>query len=207
MLRVWGRNTSANVMKVLWLLDELGLGYERIDVGGAFGGTDTPEYRALQPLGLVPALEEDGYTLFESNAILRYLCNAHAPQSPLYPAAARARGTVDAWMDLQQTALNRPQGIVFLGLVRTPPERRDHAAISAAMTEAGRIWGLLDARLAQQPFVCGDGLTLADIAFGVHAHRWFTMPIARSDSPHLHAWYRRLLERDPYKTHVAQPLS
>jgi glutathione S-transferase len=207
MLRVWGRNTSANVMKVLWLLDELGFAYERIDVGGAFGGTDTPEYRAMQPLGLVPALEEDGYTLFESNAILRYICNAHAPQSPLYPAAARPRGAVDAWMDLQQTALNRPQGIVFLGLVRTPPEKRDHAAISAAVTEAGKIWGLLDARLAQHPFVCGDALTLADMAFGVHVHRWFTMPIARSDSLNLHAWYRRLLERGPYKTHVAQPLS
>jgi glutathione S-transferase len=207
MLRVWGRDTSANVMKVLWLLDELGLAYERIDVGGAFGRTDTPEYRAMQPLGLVPALEEDGFTLFESNAILRYLCNAHAPHSPLYPAAARPRAVVEAWMDLQQTALNRPQAIVFWGLVRTPAEQRDHAAISAAVTEAGRIWGLLDARLAQHDFVCGDALTLADIAFAVHAHRWFTMAIARPDSPHLHAWYHRLLERAPYQTHVARPLA
>ena len=207
MLRVWGRTNSSNVMKVLWLLDELGLAAERIDAGGKFGRTDTPEYRAMHPLGLVPALEEDGFTLFESNAILRYLCNAHAPDSPLYPHAARLRGQVDAWLDVQQTALNRPQGIVFAGLVRTPPEQRDNAAISAAVSEAGRIWSILDARLAGHPYVVADALTLADIAFGVHVHRWFVMPIARPDSPNLHAWYERLLARPGYRAHVAQPLS
>ena len=207
MLRVWGRTNSSNVMKVLWLLDELGLAFERIDAGGTFGRTDTPEYRAINPLGLVPSLEDDGFALFESNAILRYLCNAHAPASPLYPAAPRARGEVDAWLDFQQTALTRPQSVVFAGLVRTPPERRDHAAISAAVTEAGRIWAILDERLGQRPFLCGDALTLADIGFGVHAHRWFVMPIARPDSPHLHAWYQRLLARPPYATHAAQPPS
>lgn len=207
MLRVWGRSNSANVMKVMWLLDELGLTAERIDVGGPFGRNNTPDYLAMQPLGLVPALEEDGFTLFESNAIIRYLCNAHAPGHAIYPAAPRPRGVVDAWLDLQQTALNRPQGIVFAGLVRTPPEKRDNAAISSAVAEAGRIWGLLDARLAVHPFIAGDTLTLADIAFGCHAHRWFAMPIARTDSPHLHAWYQRLLERPGYRAHVAQPLS
>ena len=196
MLRVWGRTNSSNVMKVLWLLDELGLAVERIDAGGAFGRTDTAEYRAMNPLGLVPTLEDDGFALFESNAILRYLCNAHAPGSPLYPTAPRARGTVDAWLDFQQTALNRPQSVVFAGLVRTPPEQRDNAAISAAVTEAGRIWGILDARLAQHARSSpATTLTLADIAFGVHVHRWFVMPIARPDSPHLHAWYERLLAR------------
>ena len=115
MLRVWGRTNSSNVMKVLWLLDELGLPFERIDAGGAFGRTGTAEYRAMNPLALVPTLEDDGFALFESNAILRYLCNAHAPGSPLYPTAPRARGTVDAWLDFQQTALNRPQSVVFAG--------------------------------------------------------------------------------------------
>src|ERR1700712_2283104 len=69
---VWGRNTSSNVMKVLWGLGELGLAFERIDVGGAFGKTDTAEYRAMNPNGVVPTLQEDDFTLWESNAILRY---------------------------------------------------------------------------------------------------------------------------------------
>ena len=71
MIKLWGRNTSSNVMKAIWLLEELGLEYERVDVGGSFGGTDTEHYRAMNLLGLVPALEDGDFTLFESNAILR----------------------------------------------------------------------------------------------------------------------------------------
>jgi glutathione S-transferase len=206
-LTLWGHINSSNVMKVLWLLDELVLRYQRVDAGGRFGGTGTAEYRARQPLGLVPAVEDDGFVLFESNAILRYLCNAYAPASPLYPREARDRGLVDAWLDFQQTALGPPQSVVFRGLVHQTPEARDNAALTTALTEAGRIWAILDARLAAHPYVTGESLTLADIAFGVHVHRWFSMPIARSDSPHLRAWYDRLLTRPAYKTHCARPLA
>ncbi|HEX3347943.1 MAG TPA: glutathione S-transferase family protein [Acetobacteraceae bacterium] len=203
MIKLWGRNTSSNVMKVIWLLEELGLRYERVDVGGQFGGTSTPEYRAMNPLALVPSLEEDGFTLFESNAILRYLCAAHAPQSPLFPPALRERATVDAWMDFQQTALNRAQGIVFQGLIRIAPEQRDTAAIDRAIEEASGIWSILDARLARHPYVAGATFTLADITFGVHVHRWLNMDFPRKPFPHLTAWYHRLVERPAYKAHCA----
>ena len=207
MIRLWGRTNSSNVMKVIWLLEELDLAYERIDAGGPFGRTATAEYRAMQPLGLVPALDDAGFTLFESNAILRYLCNAYAPGGTFYPAAAQIRAAVDAWLDFQQTALTQPQSIVFQGLVRTPAAARDNVAISAAVAQAGKLWSLLDDRLKGQAFLCGTTLTLADIAFGVHVHRWFAMPIARPDSPHLHAWYGRLLQRPAFSARVALPLS
>jgi glutathione S-transferase len=209
MIKLWGRANSSNVMKVIWTLEELQLPYDRVDVGGPFGGTSTPEYLAMNPLGLVPTLEEEGgFTLFESNAILRYICNAHAPTSPLYPQASRARAVVDAWMDFQQTAHNRPGGIVFIGLVRTKPEQRDHAAIAAAVKEAASVWAILDGRLARHPYVCGDSLTLADIAYGPHIHRWFTMPVdGRPDAPHLKAWYERLLARPAYAAHLAGPVT
>ena len=124
---VWGRATSSNVMKVLWGLGELNLPFERIDVGGSFGKTDTAEYRAMNPTGLVPTLQEDEFTLWESNVILRYLCHAHAPHSILWPQDPHARANIDRWMDAQQTVLNRPMGVVFWGLVRTPPDKRDPA--------------------------------------------------------------------------------
>ena len=204
MIKLLGRANSSNVMKVIWTLQELGLAYERVDLGGQFGGTATPEYRAMNPLGVVPTLQEDGFTLFESNSIIRYLCNAHAPASPLYPAAPRARAVVDTWLDFQQTALNLPMGTVFIGLVRTPPDKRDMAKIAAATAEVAGIWAILDARLAKQNFITGDALTLADIAFGVHAHRWCSLDIpGRPAAPHLFAWYDRLLARPAYKTHVA----
>jgi glutathione S-transferase len=205
MITLWGRTTSSNVMKVLWLLDELGLSCERHDVGGPFGGTATAEYRAMQPLGLVPALQEEGgFTLFESNVILRYLCNAHAPETQLYPAAPRPRAQVEVWMDFQQTALSRPASVVFQGLVRTPAEKRDQAAIAAGIRDAGAIWAILDARLAHHPYVAGEQLTLADVAFGPHVHRWFTMAFeGRPDAPNLRAWYDRLLARPAYTAHCA----
>ncbi len=169
---LWGRATSSNVMKVIWLLEELGLPYERIDVGGAFGKTDTPEYRAMNPTGLVPTLQEGDFTLWESNAILRYLGAATARRS--VPRTRTPAPTIDRWMDAQQTTMNRPQGTLFLGLVRTPPEKRDPAVISAGRRSAA-VWGLIGAELGQHPYICGDTLSLADICWGVHVHRWLNM--------------------------------
>ncbi len=205
MIRLWGRATSSNVMKVIWLLEELALPYERRDVGGPFGGTATAEYRAMQPLGLVPALEEEGgFTLFESNAILRYICNAHAPATPLYPSGPRPRAQVEAWMDFQQTALTRPASVVFQGLVRTPPEQRNHAAIAAGIRDTAAIWAILDGLLARQPYMAGESLTLADLSFGPHVHRWFRMDFeGRPAAPNLRAWYDRLLTRPAYKENCA----
>jgi glutathione S-transferase len=206
MIKLWGRTNSSNVMKVIWLLEELGLHYERTDAGAQFGRTGTPEYRAMNPLGLVPSIEDGSFHLFESNAILRYICNAHAPGSAFYPPAPQPRATVEAWMEFQQTALNRPQGVVFWGLARTPPEKRDNAAIEAGAKDAAQMWGIIDARLAHQPYVAGDALTLADMTFGPHVHRWMVLPVpSRPEHPHLHAWYERLLARPAFKTHVAIP--
>jgi len=199
---VWGRATSSNVMKVLWGLGELALPFERIDVGGSFGKTDTPDYRAMNPTGLVPTLQEDGFTLWESNAILRYLCHAHAPQSPLWPQNPQARANVDRWMDAQQTNLNRPMGVVFWGLVRTPPDKRDPAAIAQGVADAAKAYGLIEAGLARHAYVAGPDFTLADIPWGVHAHRWFNMDFDRPPLPHLRAWYDRLCERPAYRQHI-----
>ena len=200
---LWGRATSSNVMKVIWTLEELRLPYERIDVGGAFGKTDTSDYRAMNPTGLVPTLQEDDFTLWESNAICRYLCHAHGPDSGLWPQEPHTRANVDRWMDAQQTLLNRPIGVVFWGLVRTPPDQRDMAAIRQGIADAARVWGMAAEQLAKHPYLAGNDLTLADIPWGPHLHRWFNMDFDRPEVPHLRAWYDRLLERPAYKAHLA----
>lgn len=207
MRRLWGRANSSNVMKVIWALEELGLPYERIDVGGSFGKTDTTEYRAMNPNGLVPTLEDDGFVLWESNAILRYLCHAHAPHSALWPQEPRARANIDRWMDWQQTTMNRPMSVVFWNLVRTPPEKRDQATIAAGVKDMIGMWGMVDAVLARHPYVGGAEFTIGDIPLGVLVHRWFSMAIDRPPLSHLRAWYDRLLERAPYRTHIAKPLT
>jgi glutathione S-transferase len=203
---LWGRATSSNVMKVIWLLEELKLPYERIDVGGTFGKTDTPEYRAMNPTGLVPTLQEDEFTLWESNAILRYICRAHAPDSTLWPREAHARANVDHWMDAQQTVLNRSQTVLFQGLIRTPPEKRDANAIKQAIGEAAGVWRMLAAELGKHDYIAGDAITLADIPWGVHVHRWLNMEFDRPDISALRPWYDRLLQRPAYKAHIAGPI-
>jgi glutathione S-transferase len=206
MLRLWGRATSSNVMKVIWLLEELQHPYERIDVGGPFGQTKTAEYLAMNPTSLVPTLDDNGFILWESNAILRYICQSYATVSDLFPPEPRARAVIDHWMDFQQTTLNRPQSVIFQGLVRTPPEQRDNDAILAAVGEATKPWSIIDKAVASQAFITGKHLTLADIVFGVHVHRWFNMPIERPELGNLRQWYDRLLALPIYAEHIAQPL-
>jgi glutathione S-transferase len=203
---VWGRATSSNVMKVLWVLGELDLEFERIDVGGAFGKTDTPQYRGMNPTGLVPTLQEDDFTLWESNVILRYLHAAYAPTSALFPVDVHARANVDRWMDAQQTVLNRPMSAVFWGLVRTPPEKRDMAAIAASIQDAARAWGMIEVELKRHPYIAGDDFSLCDIPWGVHANRWFGMNylgLERPELPAVRAWYDRLCRRPAYQVHIA----
>jgi glutathione S-transferase len=194
-------------MKVMWLLEELGLPHERIDAGGQFGGTATPEYRAMNPLGLVPAIRDGALSLFESNAILRYLCRAHAPASGLYPADPAQAAPVDAWLDFQQTSFAGPAGRLFTAVVRTPPERRDQAALGAALAETSRLWGLIDAQLESRDHVAAPQLTIADMALGPSLHRWFAMPIDRPELPRLRAWYDRLAARPAYARSCMGPLS
>ena len=199
---IWGRTTSSNVMKVLWGLAELDLPFERIDVGGAFGKTDTAQYRAMNPTGLVPTLQEGDFTLWESNAILRYLARDAAA---LWPADPRARANIDRWMDAQQTLLNRPMSQVFWGLVRTPPNKRDLAAVAAAIEDTAKAWGMVDAALSRHAYIAGPAFSLCDIPWGVHAHRWFGMDylgLTRPEMPSLQAWYGRLCERAGFQRHV-----
>ncbi len=202
---IWGRATSSNVMKVLWGLGEMGLPFERIDVGGAFGKTDTPEYRGMNPTGLVPTLQEGDFTLWESNAVLRYLAQGHAAGTSLWPAEPHARANIDRWMDAQQTLLNRPMSQVFWGLVRTPPDKRDLKVVAAAIEDTAKAWGMIEPRLRQHGFIAGAAFSLCDIPWGVHAHRWFGMDylgLTRPDLPGLRAWYDRLCQRPAYQQYV-----
>jgi glutathione S-transferase len=206
MLRIWGRATSSNVMKVLWLCEELGIPFERADLGGPFGGTHEASYLALNPNALVPTIEDDGFVLWESNAILRYLARSRAPGHPIYPQDLREAADCDRWMDWQQTALNPPLVTVYFTLFRIPEPERDWAAFEKARAQVGSLFAMLDERLAARPFLCGEALTLADIALGIYAYRWLKLPLERPAAPHLQRWHDALAERPGFTRHVALPL-
>lgn len=202
--RLWGRLSSVNVQKAVWCLGELGLPYERREAGGAHGVVDTPEYRRLNPTGLVPTLEEDGFVLWESNAIVRYLAHAHAA---LWPEGAQARAEADRWMDWQATNWTPAMRDVFWGLIRSAPEARDAKAIDASVARSETAARLLDAHLQGRPFLVGDGFTVADVAVGPAAHRWLHLPIARPSLPALEAWYARVAQRPAARAALLLPLS
>ena len=201
MLKIWGRANSINVQKVLWCADELGLEYQRVDIGGAFGGNDQPSYLRLNPNGRVPTIEDDGFVLWESNSIVRYLAAKYG-LGTLCPSGLKARADVERWMDWMTTTLNSAMTTIFWGLIRTAPDRRDMAAIEAARKSAAEGWALLDAHLRERPFVGGDRLTIGDIPVGCAAYRWFNLPIERPAAPHLKAWYGRLATRPAYAKNI-----
>jgi glutathione S-transferase len=202
MLTVWGRSNSINVQKVLWTLAELGVEYRRIDAGMKFGVNDTPEYKAMNPTGLVPTIDDDGYVLWESNAIVRYLAAKHAPGT-LYPEDSRSRFRAEQWMDWQATTFNSAITPVFLGLVRTPVEQRDLAAIEAARLKTESCLAILDEHLAGRTFMNGAAFTIADIPVGAGANRWYKLPVERASRPNVERWLERLKERPGFRTHVA----
>ena len=136
MLKIWGRTSSINVQKVMWTVAELGLPHERIDVGGPFGGLDRPDYAALNPNRLIPVLQDGATVVWESNAIVRYLAARYGAGS-LWPEHPGRRSEADRWMDWQLTTLQPSIGPIFLGLIRTPPEQRDTAAIAASADRLG----------------------------------------------------------------------
>jgi glutathione S-transferase len=206
MLRIWGRNTSSNVQKVMWAVGELGVEHERIDAGREYGGLDTQGYGALNPNRRIPTLQDGEVVLWESNVIVRYLA-AKFGAGRLWPNDPAVRGAADQWMDWQQTTLLPDMRTVFWGLVRTVPEKRDRSGIDAAVDNLKEIWSRLDAHLKERPFVAGDHLTMGDIPVGTLCYRYHALGIDRAPLPHLEAWYEKLQARDAFRSHVMIPLS
>ena len=205
MLKIWGRATSSNVQKVMWLCAELSLPHERIDAGGPFGGTQEPAYLAMNPNGLIPTIADDEFVLWESNTILRYLANRHAARD-WYPVEPRSRAQVEKWMDWSASTFGPALFNAFWQLVRTPKGERDAALIADSARKTGDVLRIADAQLEGRAFLCGDAPTLADICVGVNLYRWFELPLERPELPALRAWYERLKQRPPYRDVVMIPI-
>jgi glutathione S-transferase len=205
MLKIWGRATSSNVQKVLWCCEELGIGFERVDVGGPFGGNQDPEYLALNPNGRVPTVKDGDLVIWESNTICRYLATTHSGER-LYPQDPAARTHVERWMDWQLASLGAMGSLLF-GLVRDRPEQRDHAAIEAARLRAAAAWTIVDDALTDRPYLAGGELTLAEIVLGTLVYRWHNFPIERPALANLRAWYERLRGRPGFKKYIEIPIT
>lgn len=202
MLKIWGRNTSSNVQKVMWAIGEMNLPHQRIDIGGPFGKNREPQYLAMNPNGLVPTLEEeDGWLLWESNSIVRYLAAKHQSRV-LEPADLRSRARAHQWMDWQLTVLGPAIHGLFWGLIRTPPEKRNYAEIAESKERTIKAMAILDAQLAKTRYVAGDEFSYGDIPVGIITYRFVNLAPDRPKMENLDRWYAAISSRQAFKAHV-----
>ena len=204
MIQVHGRANSFNVQKVLWALGELGVAFERHDVGGRYGGNRDREFLGRNPAGLVPLISDDGFDLWESNTIVRYLAARHGAGS-LWPEDPKSRALSEKWMDYQLGTVFPAFKETLLGLVRNVPEYRDPERIALSVEATGNTLKILDGHLETERYVAGTALTVGDVALGPLIYRWLTLDIARPVLPNLEAWHDRLTERPAYRQYVMVP--
>lgn len=201
-MKVWGRNTSSNVQKVMWAIGEMGLTCERIDIGGPFGKNNEAPYLAMNPNAVVPTLEEDdGFILWESNSIVRYLAAKHGVGT-LEPDDLHTRFSAQRWMDWQLSVANAAIFPVFWGLIRTPPEKRDPQAIEAGKQKSLAAMKILDDQLAKTRFIAGDDFCYGDIPIGPFAYRYFRLVPDHPPLPNTERWYKELCARPAFSQHV-----
>ena len=206
MITVWGNADSINVQKVLWCCEELALEYSRIDAGRHYGVVDTPAFLQLNPNGLVPTIDDDGYVVWESNTIVRYLAGRYA-RDGLLPADARERADAERWMDWTNSTLWPALLPLFRAYMRTPAHQRDPVRIDEQCRAALATMRILDRHLETLDYVGGAAFTVGDIAAGCAAWRWFALPIERAALPGLERWFERLARRPAFRKLVMTPLT
>jgi glutathione S-transferase len=204
--RVWGHPRSINVQKVLWALDELGVEYERIDAGAAFGRVKDADYLALNPNGLIPTLEDEGAVLWESNAIVRYLYAKYGTH-PAQPNDLALRARADGWTDWYSSTFWSNVRPLLVQLIRTAAPARDQALIESSREAAARASQILERELSKKPYLAGDHFNFGDLPVAAAAQRWFNLPIERPKLPAVEAWYGRVKERPGFKRWVDLPLA
>jgi glutathione S-transferase len=194
MLTIWGRISSINVQKVVWAAGEVGQVFERIDIGGKFGGNREAAYLAKNPNGLIPTLEDGESCIWESNTIVRYLA-ARYGAGWIWDEDPAIRSEADRWLDWMNTSLQPAMTPAFWGLIRGSAEHSAPEVLQASISKTEASMDILEAHLARQTYLAGERFGMADIVVGTGAHRWLHMPVERAERPHVARWYKTIAAR------------
>lgn len=206
MLKIWGRLSSINVQKVVWAAGEVGQPFERIDVGGPFGGLDTPGFRAMNPNAQIPVLEDGAFSLWESNSIVRYLAARYGADD-IWEADVARRAEAERWMDWMLSELQPALAPVLWGVVRKLPGYTEPKVIADGMKRAETLMAILEAQLADKPFLSGERFGVAEITVGCGVHRWLNMPVERAERPVVQRWYQALFARPAAQAALPLPIA
>ena len=203
MIRVWGRKTSSNVQALMWCIGELGLGYERFDIGHKYGGNDTPEFLAMNPNGTVPVIRDgEGQPLWETGAILRYLAEKYGADE-FWPKDGERRAQIDKWTEWAKigVAMNFTAPVFWM-VVRTAAKDQDLQALEKSLQNLNKKLVIAEAQIAQQGYLAGNAFSLADIQFGHSLFRYFDIAIERPSYPAIEQYYQKLTQRPAFAEHV-----
>ncbi len=199
MITVYGRANSINVRKVLWMLDEVGEPFQREDWGRGYRSVDDPVFRKLNPVGVIPVIDDGDFRLRESNTIVRYLARKHN-RLDLYPDDLRQRAVIESYMDWASTDFGNGMRPVFHGLVVKNPAYVSQ--VDAGAKEWAKQMQVLDEHLAANgPFIMGKAFTVADIPVGLVVNRWYAIDFEKPTFKNVAAYYDRLAERAPFRAH------
>jgi glutathione S-transferase len=201
MIRIYGYERSSNTQKAWWLCDELGVSFEKVAKGGPHGGHKAADYLKLNPNGQIPTIDDDGFILWESNSILRYIAERHG-DGRLIPADPQRRAIANKWMDWQLAALGRPSSALINAVFRKATPERNAADVAAALEGLATLWRRLEADFGDGSFLAGD-FSIADIALAIYFHRWLAADVdGKPAFPILQAWHKRLAERPAFRKNV-----
>lgn len=217
MLKLWGRPTSARTLKVLWALAEIGIEFDFILASGTmgpdgsvdkgntpYGVVDTAEYRAINPNGTVPTIDDAGFTLWESNSIVRYLAMKYAPDM-MYGDDIETFALASRWMDWENNELLHGQHALVMQLIRLPENQRDPAEVEAARQDLIPKFQMIDDQLGRTRFIAGERFTMGDIPIGLRTHRWHLFDIERPPMANLARWYDEIRTHPGFKAWIEDP--
>jgi len=189
-------NGSPNCRKVHALINYLQLDVQINELDIFAGELETPEFKALNPNGMVPVLEDGQFLLWESNAIMQYLA-AMAPESSFYPTDPKLRADIHRWQYWEQNHFNRATGtILFENMLKClfKMGEADAEKVAAATEDFHKYAKLLDAHLAGRDFMLGDKLTVADFSVASFSEYFDTAKVPFRKYSNLNAWLERLDE-------------
>ena len=216
-LKLWGRPTSGRTQKVLWTLEEIGLKFEFVMASATmgpgghvskgnqpFGVVNTPEYRAKNPNGRVPTIDDGGFVLWESNSIVRYLAMQYAADL-LYGNDIRTFASASRWLDWENNELLPPQHEMVMHLIRLPEAERDPHELDKAKKDFAKRIAIAEEQLGRTRYICGERFTYGDIPLGIRIHRWHVLGLAEGSFPNIARWYAEILARPAFKVWTADP--
>ena len=204
MLEIWGRKNANQVIQVLWTLAELEIDYQRHSIGTQDGDLETEEYKSLNPNSKIPTIRDNGFVMWESHAIIRYLARQYG-LGTLYPDDPQKAAMSDQWMTWSTDSFMGTFFPVFWQLVRTEESESDYKKIAEMAKQSSEILQILEDHLVKNNFVAGEQFTYGDIPLGVLIHKYFVLDIERPSLPGIEAWYERLSKREPFQEHAMQP--